>query len=168
MDDPRVDPDVAADERTTLTQFLDWYRLTIEVKVAGLTEEQSRFAPGPSATSPIGLVRHLAEVERGWFRRRFAGEDIEYRWFSDDDPDGDFHVGPDDTLADALAIYREECAHSREITAGSALDDLARVAMRTGAHVSLRWILVHMIEETARHAGHLDILREQLDGAVGD
>lgn len=168
MDDPRVDPDLAADERTTLTQFLDWYRQTIEVKVAGLTDEQSRFRPGPSDTSPIGLVRHLAEVERHWFRIRFAGEDVGFRWWSREDPDGDFHPAADDTLADALAAYRQECERAREIVAGASLDDVARAPTRDGRYCSLRWILVHMIEETARHAGHLDILREQLDGAVGD
>jgi uncharacterized damage-inducible protein DinB len=169
MSDPRTEPALTADERTMLGEFLDFYRATIELKVAGLTDEQARHVSGPGGTTPMGVVRHLAEVERGWFRLHFAGEQIGYQWSTDDDLDADFRVGPNDTLAVSLAAYAEECAVSRAITdAAPSLDQIAAHPTRSGRQPSLRWILVHMVEETARHAGHLDILREQIDGALGD
>jgi uncharacterized damage-inducible protein DinB len=110
------------------------------------------------------LLRHLVDVERGWFRD-FAGEGVEPRYCTEDDPDGDFHPGPDDTIDEALAAYRAEIAHADEILAAHELDE----AVPDGDHlVNLRWIMVHMIEETARHAGHADILRELTDGVVDD
>jgi uncharacterized damage-inducible protein DinB len=154
-----------------LTEFLDWYRLTIEVKVDGLDDAQARVRIEPSDMTLLGIVRHLTEVERNWFRARFLGEEAPYYYCTDEDPDADFHPGPDDTLADAVARYREECERAREITNRAAsLDELSAVGVRgyDGRHVSLRWILVHMIEETARHAGHCDLLRETIDGATGD
>ena len=168
--DERVNPEPSADERLTLTGFLEWYRLTIPAKLDGLNEEQARQRVVGSDTTLIGLVRHLAEVERNWFRRRFRGEDAPPIWYSDADPDGDFHPAPADTLAQSLAIYQRECDISRSITADAAsLDELTVAPIRDyGAPVSLRWILVHMIEETARHAGHIDIIREIVDGTTGE
>jgi uncharacterized damage-inducible protein DinB len=170
MDDPRIDPGPSSDERTTLIEFLDWYRLTLDVKCDGLTEAQARATIPPSDMSLLGIVRHLTEVERNWFRAKFVGEDAPYHYCSEADEDGDFHPGPDDTLADALAKYHAECERAREIThAATSLDQLSAVATRGyDAPVSLRWILVHMIEETARHAGHADLLRETIDGVTGD
>jgi uncharacterized damage-inducible protein DinB len=170
MDDPRIDPAPAADERTMLTEFLDWYRLTFEVKCDGLTDAQARATIPPSDLSLMGIVRHLTEVERNWFRAKFLGEDAPYYYCTEEDQDGDFHPGPDDTLADALAHYRVECERAREITSAAAsLDQLSAIAVRGyDAPVSLRWILVHMIEESARHAGHADLLRQSLDGVTGD
>jgi hypothetical protein len=166
----RIEPLPSADERTTLEQFLDYYRGTIETKIDGLDDEQARIEIPPSDMTLIGLVRHLAEVERNWFRRRFIGEDAPPMFYSDDDPDGDFHVGPTDRIADALAVYRAECARAREIAgAAPSLDALSVVSVPGyDAPVSLRWIYVHMIEETARHAGHADLLRETIDGVTGD
>jgi uncharacterized damage-inducible protein DinB len=168
--DPRVDPEPSANERITLTEFLDWYRQTMAVKLDGLTDEQARVRLVGSDTNLLGLVRHLTEVERNWFRRRVRGEDAPPRYSPDADPDGDFHDGPGDTIAAALAAYDEECAISRAITADTAsLDELSAVPIKGyDAPVSLRWILVHMIEETARHAGHADIIRELIDGETGD
>jgi hypothetical protein len=169
-DDPRTDPQPSADERTTLLEFLDWYRLTIEVKCDGMNEEQARRTVAPSDMSLLGLVRHLTEVERNWFRAKMAGEDAPY-WFDyGTDDDADWHPGDDETLASALDRYRAECARSREITAGIAsLDTRSKVDVRPyGEPVSVRWVLVHMIEETARHAGHADLIRQSIDGAAGD
>jgi uncharacterized damage-inducible protein DinB len=167
---PRIDPEPSADERVTLTGFLDWYRATILQKIDGVTDDQARTRYVPSDTSLLGLVRHLTEVERSWFRRRLRGEDAPPLYYSDADRDGDFHPGLDWTVAEAVAAYERECDVSRVIVADTAsLDELTVVPVSDyDAPVSLRWILVHMIEETARHAGHADILRELIDGATGD
>jgi uncharacterized damage-inducible protein DinB len=167
---PRIDPEPSADERVTLTGFLDWYRATIAQKIDGVTDEQARTRYVPSDTSLLGLVRHLTEVERSWFQRRLRGEDAPPLYYSAEDPDGDFHPGLDWTVAEAVAAYERECEVSRVIVADTAnLDELTVVPVGGyDAPVSLRWILVHMIEETARHAGHADILRELIDGATGD
>jgi uncharacterized damage-inducible protein DinB len=167
---PRIDPEPSADERVTLTGFLDWYRATMVMKIDGVTDEQARTRYVPSDTSLLGLVRHLTEVERNWFRRRLRGEDAPPLYYSKQDPDGDFHPGLDWTVAEAVAAYESECEVSRVIVADTAsLDELTVVPISGyDAPVSLRWILVHMIEETARHAGHADILRELIDGATGD
>lgn len=168
--DPRVDPEPSAGERITLTEFLDWYRLTMVLKLQGLTDDEARAKLVGSDTTLLGLVRHLTDVERNWFRRRLRGEDVAPQYYSDADLDGDFHVGPRDTIAATIAAYEAECEISRAITADTAsLDELSAVPIKDyDAPVSLRWILVHMIEETARHAGHADILRELIDGATGD
>jgi uncharacterized damage-inducible protein DinB len=169
---PRHEPSPSADERTTLVEFLDYYRATIEQKVDGIDDAQSRATIEPSDLSLLGIVRHLAEVERGWFRARFLGEHAPYHYCTPEDIDGDWHPGPDATLAEALATYRAECARAREIAAAASLDDLSKVAVgyddEDKRPVSMRWILVHMIEETARHAGHADLLRERVDGVTGD
>ena len=167
---PRIDPEPSADERVTLTGFLDWYRATMILKIDGVTDEQARTRYVPSDTSLIGLVRHLSEVERGWFQRRLRGDEAPPLYYSADDPDGDFHPGLDWTIALAVASYERECEVSRVITADTAsLDELTVETVRGyGVPVSLRWILTHMIEETARHAGQADILRELIDGVTGD
>ena len=155
-----------ADERTMLTRFLDEYRDTIVRKVEGLTDEQAR-------TSPVtihlaGLVSHLLYVERFWFTVVVDGvADAELPWDDDTaDADPDVDWKPAEPLADLVAAYREECRRSNEILARHDLDRVMGTGPRPDC--SVRWILVHMIEETARHAGHADILRELLDGAVGD
>jgi uncharacterized damage-inducible protein DinB len=155
-----------ADERTTLLAFLEWQRATLARKCAGLTPEELRQrAVEPSTLSLIGLVRHLADVERGWFRRTLAGEAVEDRYSSEADPDGDFD-GVDGADADeALAGWRTECDLAREIVAARKLDDTGR--QRKGTQVSLRWILMHMIEEYSRHNGHADLIRQRIDGATG-
>lgn len=147
------------DERQTLVDFLDYLRESVILKASGLREEQAR-APGvPSGTSLMGLVKHLTRVEIIWFQHGFAGDDV---WIPYD------AVGPDDRIDHLVADFRAAIARSNEIVA--ACDDLnTRAAGRTVAPEppTLRWILVHMVEETARHAGHADILREQIDGTVG-
>jgi uncharacterized damage-inducible protein DinB len=158
-----------ADERVMLEAFLDLYREAIKRKVTGVSEEDATRRLVPSATSLGGIVKHLCWVELNWFQRVLAGrpaEDLPRVPWSDEDPDADFRLEPGETLEQVIADYDQECARSRELAARHSLDD-------TGTHrrlgqVSLRWIYVHMIEETARHAGHADILREQIDGTTGE
>lgn len=163
--DTRIEPPPAASERELLLSFLDLYRETILVKVSGLTEEQLRRPLVPSPTTLLGIVKHLGYVERSWFRIRFNGEDLPVPW-TEQDPDADFRIEPDETAESIVAFYRDQVARARAIAAGARLDD--RVKGKAKQPYTLRWILLHMIEETARHAGHADILREQTDGATGE
>ena len=161
----RVRPPETAGERATLEGMLDFLRATIVNKVAGLTDEQAFAAPVPPSTlTPAGLVKHLAGVERFWFSIDFAGADLSWPW-TDEDPHGNFPLADGDTLASIVADYRAECARSRAAIAGADLDDLAR---GEGMAFTLRYALTHMIEETARHCGHLDLLREVTDGQTGE
>jgi hypothetical protein len=159
----------AAGERVILETFLDLYREVIRNKVSGLSDEGAVRRLVPSATTPGGIVKHLRWVELNWFQRVLAGRpesDFPPPPWSDEDPDGDFRLEPGETLAQVLADYDAECERSRATAARYSLDDTG-THRRMGA-TSLRWIYIHMIEETARHAGHADILREQLDGSTGD
>lgn len=161
----RTRPPEDADERTTFTGLLDFLRSTVELKLSGLTEEQAFARPvDPSALTPAGIVKHLTAVERFWFSIDFAGLDLEWPW-SEDDPHGGFPIAPDDTVDGILTAYRAECARSREIIAAAPFDDGAR---SEGMTFNLRYAVAHLIEETARHLGHLDILREATDGEVGE
>jgi hypothetical protein len=155
-------------ERETLGGFLDWYRAVVERKVDGLTLDEARRVMTPTGMSPLGIVKHLAWVERGWFREIFAGEDVEtIDWEGDNS--AEFSLGTDDTVDSILAFYRTEVDHSRRVVAKApSVDVLSAKATTFREHVSLRWILVHMLEETARHAGHLDLMRETIDGTTGD
>ena len=179
MTPARIDRPPQGDERSTLLAFLDHYRETLATKTVGVTDEEARRPLPPSDLSLMGLVRHMAEVERNWFRRIVAGGDpasdanagpIFYGdAHPDGDPDGDLHPGPDDTLADALSIWRREITAANTILDGRAPDDLAAIEARSaGGRPNLRWVLVHMIEEYARHCGHADLLREAIDGSTGD
>lgn len=167
MADSRSVLGVRAGERELLTGFLDWYRAVVVNKVTGLSLPDATRIMTPTGLSPLGVVKHLADVERRWFRLRFAGEDVT-TLRTDDDPDASFCIDPTDTVASVLDFYREAVAESRRITAAASFDDVAKGESPTYGRVSLRWILVHMIEETARHAGHLDLMREQIDGTTGD
>jgi len=166
----RIEPEVAADERTTLLGFLEYYRASLAMKVDGLTDAQGAMAScPPSILTPTGLVRHMAEVERNWFRRRLADEDAPPIWFSEERPDGDLEVEATTSLADSLTAWRAEIARADEIVAAApSLDQLAKRPVWDGVIVSVRWVLVHMIDEYARHCGHADLLRERIDGVVGD
>ena len=149
-----------------LSAFLDRYRETILWKLQGVTKDQASGRLVPSATTLLGIVKHLAYVERGWFPIYFAGGPANYPWAEDEpDQDIDFRVSATDTVESVSSLYQEEIARSREIVAGASLDDLSKEQNRGPR--TLRWIMVHMIEETARHAGHADILRELTDGAIG-
>jgi hypothetical protein len=158
---------LVGDEREILTAFLDWHRETFASKCAGVPAERlsDRGVP-PSGLSLHGLVRHLAGVERWWFRVQFAGEDVPLLYYSDDDPDKDFD-DLDGDVADALAVWRAECDRSRKIVAASPSLDRTGTHKASGRPISLRRILVAMIAEYARHNGHADLLRERIDGGTG-
>ncbi|HEY4332707.1 MAG TPA: DinB family protein [Ilumatobacteraceae bacterium] len=167
MDD-RVDPQGAVDEATMLTEFLDWYRATLLLKAEGLSDEDSRRrACPPSTLNLMGLVRHMAEVERNWFQRVLLGEVAPPLFYVDEDRDRDMHPTDADTMEVAATALRTAIDRSRAAAAGVPLDQLA-AAERHGLRPSLRWILIHMIEEYARHCGHADLLREAIDGSTGD
>jgi uncharacterized damage-inducible protein DinB len=166
-EDNRPEPPHVGSEAETLRGFLDFHRATLLWKLEGLDDEQLRRAMVPSGTSLLGLVKHLAYVERSWFQRVWAGQEVSFPW-TQDDPDADWRIEPDETTEDILALYDGECDRSRQIVAAASALDEAVVHPRWKEAVSRRWILTHMIEETARHVGHADILREQIDGVVGE
>ncbi len=162
----RLDPPRVADERTMLAAYLDQVRRTFELKCAGLTAEQLRTrAVPPSTMSLHGLARHLAGVERWWFRLNFAHEDVPMLYYTDDDPDLDFEGTDGDPFVD-LQVWRDECEQSRRVVAAAGLDD--RAAPVVGDEpFTLRWVVLRMIAEYAQHCGHADLLRERLDGRTG-
>ena len=167
--DPRqqLEPSLVGSERETLLGFLDWHRATLEHKCSGLSDEQLRLpASPPSTLSLLGLVRHMAEVERSWFRRVIGGEDVGLV-YSDS---WDYQAAYDATGADteqAWANWRAEVEAARRVVEAKDLDATG-VHRRNGETFSLRWVLVHMIEEYARHNGHADFLREAIDGETGE
>ncbi|MCU1452580.1 MAG: hypothetical protein JWN46_726 [Acidimicrobiales bacterium] len=168
----RIDPAFDADEPTMLGQYLDYHRATLAAKADGLTRDQLNQTTGASSLTLGSLLKHLALVEDTWFTNRFAGLDEPEPWASapfDDDRDWDLHSAVDDEPAALLAVYADACDRSRAVVAASgALDQRSVVPSRhTGEPYTLRWILVHMIEETARHNGHADLLREAIDGETG-
>ena len=166
--DPRAGSPRLGDERATLAEFLRGQRLTLELKCDGLDAGQlARRAVEPSTLSLLGLVRHMAEVERAWFRRRFARLDVPRRYQTEADPDADFNgaVADPAVVAEAWAAWRDEVAFSEQFTADHDLGFVGRDS--EGEAVSLRELLVHMIEEYARHNGHADLLRERIDGRIG-
>jgi uncharacterized damage-inducible protein DinB len=155
----------AGAEKESLHVSLDRHRDVVVWKIEGLSDADARRPMTPSGTSLLGLVKHLAAVEYGWFCNTF-GFETEPLPFVDDDPDADLRVTPDETMDDVLGFY------ARARTAADAvIDELDLDDTGTSWHgdtVSLRWVLIHMIEETARHVGHMDIVRELIDGATGD
>jgi uncharacterized damage-inducible protein DinB len=165
----RADPPNVADERTALQGWLDYHRATLHWKCAGLSGDQLVRRPVVSSTlSLLGLVRHMTEVERGWFRRRFSGEsELPPVYYTDEQPDGDFDL-TDPAAAEAdFAAFTAECEAADDAARGHSLDETF-VHPGTGERMDLRWIYLHMIEEYARHNGHADLIRELIDGATGD
>ncbi|MFY1633299.1 DinB family protein [Solwaraspora sp. WMMB335] len=168
--DPRTDPALRGDERTVLTGFLAWHRETLELKCSGLDPEQlARRAVTPSTMSLLGLIRHLADVERGWFRRVMAGQDAPPIYYSELDPDGEFTgaVADAEVVAQAWTSWRDEVRYAERFVAETGDLSVTGNHRRHGP-VSLRWVLTHLIEEYARHNGHADLLRERIDGRVGE
>ena len=165
--DDRPEPPYVGGEREMLAGFLDFHRATLRWKLEGLDDEQLRRAMVPSGTSLLGLVKHLAYVERAWFQGVWAGQEVSFPW-TEEDPDADWRIEPDETTQDVLDLYDGECDRSRAIAATASLDEVIEHPRRKGWKLNRRWILAHMVEETARHVGHADILREQLDGATGE
>ena len=160
-----------AGETEMLTAFLDYYRAVMLDKVGGLTKQQLGTRLKPSTMTLAGMIYHLTVVEASWFSDIFAGEGIGEPWESvdwDDDRDWEWHIAPSMDPAVVFDAYRDACDRSREIVASAQSLDQLSVKDRDGEKWSLRWILVHMIEETARHAGHADLIRESIDGEVGD
>ncbi|MEV6783237.1 DinB family protein [Streptomyces sp. NPDC051098] len=167
MTDDRIDPPMRGDERETLRAYLDYHRATLAMKTEGLTDDElRRRSMPPSTLTLLGLVRHMAEVERTWFRRVINGEDIPLVW-SDE---GDYQVAYDgsrSTGAEAFAAWRTELDHARRIEKEAASLDVTGYQARWGEDVSLRLVMLHLIHEYARHNGHADFLREGIDGTVG-
>ncbi len=165
---PLADEDLVstAGEREVLEGFLDYQRQVISGKLRGLSEDDARRRLVPSLTTLIGLVKHAAAVERNWFQHFLAQRPREQITGNARGDAGSWAAGPGETVADVIAQYAAACAESRQIAARFGLDDT--VPHDRLGRVSLRWIYVHMIREHARHAGHADILREQIDGATGD
>jgi hypothetical protein len=160
----RTRPRQHGSERPMLESMLDFYRATVVNKVAGLTDTQAfTAAVSPSTLTPATVVKHLTGTERFWFSIDFAHLDVTWPW-TDDDLHSNFRIESGDTLATIVADYVEECARSRRAVADSHLDDAAR---GEGMDFTLRYAMIHMIQETARHCGHLDLLRETTDGVVG-
>jgi len=164
-DDTRPQAPERGGERETIEGFLDFQRASIVWKATGLSDADAARRLLPSLTTVSGIIRHLADVERSWFREDMAGETLERTRWSEDDPDGEFRVTQSDSLAAIIADYELACAESREVAARFGLDDLSATG---DGRFTLRWILLHLTEETARHLGHIDLLRELLDGAVGE
>ncbi|MGV0744414.1 DinB family protein [Mycolicibacterium sp. XJ870] len=160
-------PSLTADERTNLESWLDFYRATLAMKCAGLTEEQVRTASAPPSTMTLmGLVQHETEVERNWFRRVLLGEDVPpiYGPRSTDGHDGGFDPALDITFGAVCRTWQSEIQQSRANCAGR---ELEATSPFMGGEVTLRWIYAHMIGEYARHCGHADLLREKIDGTTG-
>lgn len=166
MADPRTDPPGRADERETLLAFLDLQRQTIDWKCTDLSRRQLVERHVTSKTTLLGMVKHLIDVERWWFQAVFLGEpDRPYFWEQNGVHDSEFDIDDSDDPDQLLQMYRDQWATSNRIATAASLGDVSQHPER---EVSMRWILVHMIEETARHAGHADILRELTDGSTGE
>jgi uncharacterized damage-inducible protein DinB len=162
----RTDPPLIAGEREMLDSYLDYHRSTLLLKCQGLTDEQLKLrSAAPSNLSLLGLLRHITEVEAGWFSR-FIGEEPKPRYFTEERLNDDFDDLDSTDVETVVSTYLAECERSRQRVAGRGLDDTFRG--RRGHEISLRWLYLHMIEEYARHNGHADLLRESIDGEVGE
>jgi uncharacterized damage-inducible protein DinB len=164
-----VEPDRAADEITTLTQFLDYHRSVLMHRAWGLSDAQLSQRLEPSTLTLGGLLKHMALVEDWWFDHRFLGHDEVEPWASapDDDPDWEFNSARHDTADELFALFTASCDRSRRAIGETPDLDQLSVLTRDDEPWNLRWIMVHMIEEYARHCGHADLIREAIDGEVG-
>lgn len=165
---PRPEPPIAATETEMLLGFLDYLRETIALKSMDLSDDECREPHIPSGMSLLGITKHLTYVERNWFRGAFLDEDLEALYGPRDRP-SEWIVMEHETADEIRAAYRQEWARSNEIVRDHNLSDTIRSSYRPErAGMQLRWIVTHMIEETARHCGHMDLIREAIDGEVGE
>ncbi|MGA2519850.1 MAG: DinB family protein [Acidimicrobiales bacterium] len=166
IDPRRNEPPYVADERSMLERWLEFHRTTLLLKCEGLDDEKRKARPVPTSLLSLhGLVRHMAEVERGWFRRTLLRQpELASIWYDDAIEDSELFPLDDADWAADRGAWEAECEESRAAAASRSLDD---TGLRDGEEVSLRWIYTHMIEEYARHNGHADLIRELVDGAVG-
>jgi uncharacterized damage-inducible protein DinB len=167
--DQRTDIPLAYDDRTLLSTYLDYVRLTVHAKCVGISEANAGAAP--LATSPLtsisGLVSHLRWVEAYWIDVVFLGGEDQSPC-TEEDPDREMRIGPERPIQELLDEYAAQCRHNSEVIAATDLDAISHWRSReTGEGVTLRWIVMHLIEETARHNGHIDLLREMADGVTG-
>jgi uncharacterized damage-inducible protein DinB len=174
-DHGRPEPPVAADETSTLLGFLDFQRATLAWKCGGLDAAGMTATVGVSTMTPGGLLKHMAYVEDHWFSRSLYGNEKSAPWDTvdwDADQDWDWHSAADDSPAEVMSLWQAAVERSRELVAQAlpdgGLDRLARRSWEDGQVPSLRWIVVHMIEEYARHNGHADLIRESVDGETGE
>jgi uncharacterized damage-inducible protein DinB len=168
-DSPPEPSETLTDPRELLVGYLDWYRDAVLRKLDGLPEEELRTSRLPSGWTPLELLKHLTGVERRWFRWGFAGERVGEP-FPEGGPDGRWRVGLEETVEEVKAAFLAECDSSRRIVAGAGLQDLPAHGTAfnpSEPHPALVWILFHLLQEYARHAGHLDVARELADGTVG-
>lgn len=169
---PRTDPDTLGPEPAVLAQFLDYHRATLVMKASGLDRAQLSQTTAASDLTLGGLVKHLALVEDSWFGSVMLGRPLPEPWVGVDwqaDPDWDLHSAVDDEPHELIALYKAACERSRAAVAElNDLDAVSRGEHRSGERFNLRWVILHMIEETARHNGHADLLREAIDGATGE
>ena len=172
----RPEPPLAADETATILGFLEFHRATVAWKCAGLDAAGLGATVGPSSMTLGGLLKHLAKVEDIWCSRRLHGRDPEPPWDSKDseaDPDWDWHSAAEDSPEELLRLWQDAAARSRSLVAEALADGgldrpAAWIDDRYGVAPNLRWILVHLVEEYARHNGHADLLRESVDGRTGE
>ena len=161
-----TNPFSTATERDALCSFLDQARDALIRKIDGLSDKDARHAATVSSLSLLSLLKHSAIWERRWFQIIFAGRSFPDEWPAvNEDEDATFALSDEDTIESVLAYYREQIAVSQEITASVDLD--ARCARTDLVNENLRWVAMHLIQETARHAGHADIIREAIDGSRG-
>ncbi|OUM42861.1 DinB family protein [Arthrobacter sedimenti] len=169
----RVDPQPRQDEKSNLQQFLNFQRGTLLLKTQGLGQGDLNRQLPTSTLTLGGLLKHLALVEDDWIQVKFLGKDEKdlEPWGSapwGEDPDWEFHSAADDDPQELRNLYRDACARSRTAVTDCSLDDLSLGTDRAGNQWNLRWVLTHLLEETARHNGHADLLREAIDGTVGE
>lgn len=172
MSSPPTEPREAPNEREGLEEFLDYYREVLRGKVAGLDSADLNRSIGASSLTLGGIIKHLSLVEGQWFVEDILGQQLAEPWSTIDwtsDRDWDFESAADDTPDYLLELHAKACDQSRQILDG--IDDLDTLVARepsSGERFNVRWVLIHMIEEYARHAGHADLIRESIDGSTGD
>jgi uncharacterized damage-inducible protein DinB len=168
----RTDPDLSGAEFDLLCEYLDYQRETLLMKVDGLTQEQLAMKLSPSELTLAGILYHLSLVEENWMEVKYGGLPEREPWVGidwDADPNWEFRTATALGPEELKTRYLEACERSRQIAASASdLNQPSANAFPDGRHFSLRWILLHLIEETARHAGHADLIRESIDGSVGE